>query len=244
MEIKIKDVRFSYPEREVLKGVTLDIAEGDFMGITGSTGSGKTTLAYCINGLIPHSVRGKFSGSVTVGGMDTRKHKIAELSRKVGIVFQDPDWQIFSLTVKDEVEFGLKNLKMDDVEKRALAALKTVGLSGYEETLPHKLSHGQKQKLCIASVLAMEPDVIILDEPTSQLDHRSTMSVYGMLRDINKKGKTVIVIEHNTDLLAEHAKSVAVLDSGRIAKAGPARKVLSDRKLLERLGIKVPGACR
>ena len=112
MAIEMKNVSFSYPGTCVLKGVNLSMKDGDFVGISGSTGSGKTTMAYCFNGLIPHAIRGKLSGSVKVRDIDTRKTKISYLAKKVGFVFQDPDWQIFSLSVKDEIAFGLKNLKL------------------------------------------------------------------------------------------------------------------------------------
>ncbi len=244
MAIEMKDVFFSYPGKEVLKNVNLTIKDGDFVGITGPTGSGKTTLAYCFNGLIPHAIRGKFSGSVVVCGKDTKKNKVADMAGKVGFVFQDPDWQIFSLSVKDEVSFGLNNLKMGNVDKRVGEALAMVGMEGSEDVMPHNLSHGQKQKLCIASVLAMEPEVIILDEPTSQMDHRSCVNVYGILKRLNKEGKTVIVIEHDTDNLAQYANRVVLIENGMIVKEGPTKKVLSDRKALETLGIKIPGAFR
>jgi energy-coupling factor transporter ATP-binding protein EcfA2 len=240
MVIEAKNLSFSYPGKPVLRDISLQIERADFLGITGSTGSGKTTLAMCFNGLIPKSIKGRFSGKVSVMGADTRKSKISELARRVGFVFQDPDWQLFSLTVKDEVSFGLDNLGMKGIEGRVRESLRMVGLSGYEETEPHKLSQGQKQQLCIASVLAMQPEIIILDEPTSQLDYKSCMNIYGILRKLNGSGKTVIVIEHNTDMLAEYASKALVIDDGRIARFGPARKVLGDKKLLQRLGIKVP----
>jgi energy-coupling factor transporter ATP-binding protein EcfA2 len=244
MAIELKDLRFSYPGRDVLDGITIDIKDGDFAGITGSTGSGKTTLAYCFNGLIPHAIRGKLKGSVKVAGIETRKAKISSLARKVGFVFQDPDWQLFSLSVRDEIEFGLKNLRMNNVDRRVSEALRMAGLEGCEESVPHRLSHGQKQLLCIASVLAMEPEIIVLDEPASQLDHRSTMNVYGILKRLNREGKTIIVIEHNTDLLTEYASRVMLLDDGKIAGNGRPKDVLSDRKMLNRLGVKIPEACR
>jgi len=240
MAIEIKNLNFSYPGKTVLRNISLDIEKADFVGITGSTGSGKTTLAYCFNGLIPNSIRGRFSGSVRVAGLDTRKSKISQLAKRVGLVFQDPDWQLFSLSVREEISFGLLNLKMENIEKRVRESIKMVGLEGYEETEPHKISQGQKQKLCIASVLAIEPDIIVLDEPTSQLDYRSTMNIYRILERLNKEGKTVIVIEHNTDLLAAYANKVILLENGRIAKYGPAEQVFSDKKLLEKLGVKVP----
>lgn len=242
--IAIRNVSFSYPGKDILKGIDMDIEDGDFAGITGSTGSGKTTLAYCLNGLIPHSIRGKFSGKVHVNGFDTTKEKISRLSRKVGFVFQDPDWQIFSLTVKDEVAFGLKNIGARDIDSKVMNALIMVELDGMEEMMPQNLSHGQKQKLCIASVLAMDPDIIVMDEPTSQLDYRSTMNVYGILKKLNESGKTIIVIEHNTDLISEYANRVFILDNGTIIKEGSPKKVLSDRKLMEKLGIKIPWVYR
>jgi energy-coupling factor transporter ATP-binding protein EcfA2 len=212
--------------------------------MTGPTGSGKTTLAYCFNGLIPHAVRGRFSGSVSVRGLDTRKHKISELARQVGLVFQDPEWQLFSLSVKEEIAFGLNNLKMKNIEKRVKDAIRSVGLEGYGETEPHKLSQGQKQKLCIASVLAMEPSIIVLDEPTSALDYRSTMNIYAILKRLNKQGKTVIVIEHDTDLLAEYTNRMILMDGGRVVRQGGTEEVLSNKRLLNKLGVKVPGVFR
>lgn len=244
MEIKAEGVSFSYPGRKILRNISFRVKHGDFVGITGPTGSGKTTLAYCFNGLIPHSIRGKFSGTVTVDGKDTRKSKISKMATKVGFVFQDPEWQIFSLSLNDEVAFGLKNLKMDRIDERVKEALEMVGLEGNEEMLPYNLSQGQKQKLCIASVLAMEPEIIVLDEPTSQLDYRSTMNIYGILKDLNGKGKTILVIEHDTDMIAKYANRVMVLDDGRLVKNGDPMNVLCDRKLMDRLGIKVPVVCR
>lgn len=244
MVISTKNLCFSYPGKRVLDNINMQVESGDFIGITGSTGSGKTTLAYCFNGLIPHAVRGKYSGSVKVCGLDTLKHKISELARLVGLVFQDPDWQLFSLSVKEEIAFGLLNLHMENIEKRTREAIRLVGLEGYSATEPYKLSQGQKQKLCIASVLAMEPEVIVLDEPTSALDHRSTMNIYRILEQLNKKGKTVIVIEHDTDLLAEYTNKTILMDDGRIVKQGDTREVLSDKRELNKLGVKVPGCFR
>jgi len=241
MVIEAKDVCFSYPGKPVLKGINLEIGKKDFVGITGSTGSGKTTMACCFNGLIPHAVRGDFSGTVKVCGLDTKQHKVAELAKTVGMVFQDPDWQLFTLSVREEIAFGLKNLRMGNIEKRTRDALRMVGLEGYEETEPYRLSQGQKQKLCIASVLAMEPEVIILDEPVSQLDYRSMMNVYHILRRLNREGKTIIVIEHNTDLLAEFSGKTMLMDRGQIVRYGETSKVLSEKRMLDRLGVKVPG---
>jgi energy-coupling factor transporter ATP-binding protein EcfA2 len=240
MVIRAKNLSFSYPGRPVLRAINLNVAKGEFLGITGPTGSGKSTLAYCLNGIIPNSVRGKFSGNVNVCGLDTKKNKLPDLARKVGLVFQDPDWQLFSLSVKVEVSFGLKNLCMDEIERRTHDALEQVGLAGLDDTEPHKLSQGQKQKLCIASVIAMDPDVIVLDEPTSNLDHGSTMNVYVILKDMNLRGKTIVVIEHDTDLLLEFTGKTLLMEGGRLVRFGETGKVLKDRNLLKDLGIKVP----
>jgi len=242
--IRASGVGFGYPGRQALRDASFEVPRGEFLGITGSTGSGKTTLAYTLNGLIPHAIRGEMSGSVTVCGLDTRTHGIPELARKVGFVFQDPDSQLFSLSAREEIAFGVKNMGMRGIDARVSRALRMVGLEDYADTEPFRLSQGQKQKLCIASVLAMEPDVIVLDEPASQLDYRSTMHVYGLLRSLNRDGKAIVVIEHNTELLQEFAKDVMVMDSGRIAALGPKGEVLSRCRFLDRLGIKVPGCYR
>ena len=242
MGIKVKNLSFSYQggNRKVLDGVSFNIEDGDFVGVVGPTGSGKTTLLYCLNGLIPNSIKGKFSGEVLVDDIPTTKCKVSDLAKKVGIVFQDPDWQLFSLTVKDEVAFGLKNLRMDRVEERVKEALKLVGLAGLENIEPYKLSQGQKQMLCVASVLAMQPKTILLDEPTSNLDYKNTKKIYGLLKKLNQEGKTIVVVEHDTDLLAEYANKILVISDGKIVKNGLTKEVFSNKILLENLGVKIP----
>jgi len=238
--IKIENLAFSYAEKDVLKGISFNIEKGDFLSISGLNGSGKSTLAYCFNGIIPHSIRGHMTGKVNVFGTDTKKVSVAEMSKKVGMVFQDPEWQIFNLSVRDEVEFGLKNMKMDRVEERIEKALKTVGLEERGNDIPHKLSQGQKQKLAIASVIAMEPEVIILDEPSSQLDYRSTVNLYNILKKLNGEGKTIIIIEHDTEMIARYANKSVILADGRIELSGKIKDVFSDRERIADLGIKYP----
>jgi energy-coupling factor transport system ATP-binding protein len=240
MGIEIENVNFSYSNRKVLKNINFKIENGEFVGLVGPTGCGKTTLIYCLNGLIPNSIRGKFSGKVIVEGLSTTKHKVSEIARNVGLVFQDPDWQIFNLTVKDEVAFSLNNLKMDKVEKRIKNALKIVGLSGYKNEDPNKLSQGQKQKLCIASVIASEPKIIILDEPTSQLDYKNTEIIHKILKKLNKMGTTVFIIEHDTDWIAEYTDRVLIMSNGRIVDDNSPNKIFSKTKVLKKLGIKIP----
>jgi len=172
--------------------------------------------------------------------MNTKKHKVAEIARKVGLVFQDPEWQIFSLTVEDEIEFGIKNLGLSGTKKRVTNALELVGLKGYENREPHRLSQGQKQKLCVASVIATDPEVIVLDEPTSQLDYKNTKNIHEILKKLNKKGKTVILIEHDTDFLAEYCDRILIMDDGKIIRDDPTKKIFSQVNFLKKLGVKVP----
>ena len=240
MEIKFDRVNFSYPEKKVLKNIDFTVESGEFIGLVGPTGCGKTTLAYCFNGLIPNSIRGKFSGNVWTDGMNTKEHKVPEIARRVGLVFQDPDWQIFSLSVKDEVEFGIKNLGLSNTKKRIKHALELVGLKGYDNIEPHKLSQGQKQKLCIASVIATDPEIIVLDEPTSQLDYKNTKNIHEILKKLNRKGKTIILIEHDTDFLAEYCNRILIMNDGKIIKDDSVNRVFSKVNLLKRLGIKIP----
>lgn len=240
MEIKLERVNFSYSEKRVLKDIDFEIESGEFVGLVGPTGCGKTTLAYCLNGLIPNSIRGKFSGNVFVDGMNTKEHNVAEMARKVGLVFQDPEWQIFSLSVKDEIEFGIKNLELNGSKKRVKNALRLVGLRGYENREPHTLSQGQKQKLCVASVIATNPETIVLDEPTSQLDYKNTKNIHDILKRLNRKGKTVILIEHDTDFLSEYCNRILIMDDGKIVKDDSKNKVFSQVNFLKRLGVKIP----
>jgi energy-coupling factor transport system ATP-binding protein len=240
MGIAVKNVSFSYPNKRVLGNISFSIDDSDFVGLVGSTGCGKTTLAYCLNGLIPKSIRGKFSGQVTVDGLDTSKNKVSDIARKVGLVFQDPDWQIFSISVRDEIEFGIRNFGLNKVEKRIKNSLKLVGLDGYENREPQKLSQGQKQKLCIASVLAMDTKAIVLDEPTSQLDYKNARMIHDILEKLNNDGRTILLIEHDTDFLAEYCDRILLMNNGKIVKDDATSKVFAQVNLLKKLGIKVP----
>jgi len=144
------------------------------------------------------------------------------------------------LTVEDEIEFGIKNLGLSGTKKRVTNALELVGLKGYENREPHRLSQGQKQKLCVASVIATDPEVIVLDEPTSQLDYKNTKNIHEILKKLNKKGKTVILIEHDTDFLAEYCDRILIMDDGKIIRDDPTKKIFSQVNFLKKLGVKVP----
>lgn len=223
-----------------LDGVSVTIPAGSFCGITGVNGSGKTTFTYLLNGLIPHQIEGKFTGDVLVDGVNTRHKPVSYFAKKVGFVFQNPDFMIFNLTVREEIAFGLTNLGFTNQEERIRRSLEAVGLPEFEDRDPHSLSLGQKQKLAIAMVLAMDTDYIVLDEPSAMLDYRSACELYTLLTKLNRDGKTVVVVEHDTDFLLTYAKSVFVLDNGVCVLQGTPDKVFSERERLHALGIKIP----
>lgn len=243
--ISIRGLTFSYTQRRVLNGINLSIPAGDFVGVIGPVGSGKSTLLFAINGVIPNLIKGDFGGDVTVCGMDTKRTSVSQLSEKVGIVLQDPNSQIFSMRVRDEVAFGLENRKLpkEEVERRVERYLRLFGLRSFIDEDPNNLSEGQKQKLAVASTLAMEPEVILLDEPSSSLDYGSAVKLYKILKGLNNQGRTIVVVEHDTELLLENAKRVIVVKGGRIALDGPPAQVLSDPRI-ERYGLKTPCVLR
>jgi energy-coupling factor transport system ATP-binding protein len=239
--IQISNLSFSYGKKAVLSNLNLSVEEGEFLGVIGPVGSGKSTLLFTMNGVIPHLINGNFKGDVTVCGVNTRKTKVGELSKMVGIVLQDPNSQIFSLKVRDEVAFALENRKLqkDEIERRVVKYLKLFGLESMRDRDPNNLSEGQKQKLTLASTLATEPEIILLDEPSSNLDFGSATELYGMLKNLQREGRTIIVVEHDTEMLLDTATRIVVVKDGRIKIDGPAKKVLSDPRI-ERYGLRVP----
>ena len=239
MSIVIDSVSFQYESKKIiLDSIKLEIKKGDFVAILGKNGSGKTSLVSCINGLIPHAIPGKLTGNIFIDDKNTRDQSIGEISKKVGTVFQNPDLVIFNLTVEEEVAFGVNNLNLDNPEKRVRDALKTVGLIGFEKRDPQSLSGGQKQLLCIACVLAMGTDYIILDEPISNLDYSNAKLVYQILKSIHKKGKTIIVVEHDTDMVWENSTKTIIIEDHKIIMSGLTKQVLKNNQKLISLGIR------
>ncbi|KKS98538.1 MAG: cobalt transport ATP-binding protein, cobalt/nickel transport system ATP-binding protein [Candidatus Gottesmanbacteria bacterium GW2011_GWA2_43_14] len=239
--LNLKNVSFSYsPERPVLSGINLEIPRGSFTGITGSNGSGKSTFLYLLNGLIPHLIPGLFEGDVFVDGQNTRQLKMGLLSQKVGLVFQNPDLAIFNLTVEEEIAFGLSNFGYKNISGKIRQALSTVGLPGFEKRDPQSLSFGEKQRVSLASILALDTDCLLLDEPTAMLDYQSSEALYLLLKKLNRQGKTIIVVEHDTDFLWKYAGDVLILHMGKIAAYGLIEKILTDRTLLSKTGVKNP----
>jgi len=230
--IRIEDVTFTYAGRKkpAIRNVNLDINRGEFILVVGASGSGKSTLLRLLNGLIPHFYEGEFRGRVLVDGVDTRETSVSKLSRKIGLVFQNPDNQIVTLHVKRELAFGLENIgmKREEIEKRIRGIIKEIHMERIEDKYTDELSGGEKQLLAIAATLAMEPDIIVLDEPTSELDTANAMRIAGILRKVHEKGKGVIVSEHRLDLFIPLADRIVVIDDGVIVADGPAKKIVKE----------------
>lgn len=232
--ITVEDVHFSYGGREVLRGVSLTLGQ-EILALVGPNGSGKTTLAKHLNGLLKPT-----RGRVLVDGMDTREHTVAELSRKVGYVFQNPEHMFFEETVFKEVAFGPKNLGLseEEVEERVREALRAVGLEGFEERTPYSLSGGEKQRLAIACVLAMRPKYLVLDEPTTGLDWKAERSVVEVIKSLKERGHGILLITHDMDLVLELADRVVLLQGGRKVFDGPVEDFFALN--LEEYGLEKP----
>lgn len=239
--IKIKNVSFSYnAAKPILNNISLEIREGTFLGIIGINGSGKSTFSYLLNGLIPNYLKGNLTGDVFIDGISTRNEKISFFAQTVGMVFQNPDFSLFNLSVREEIEFGLNNFKIENIEEHIINALKIVGMTDFVNRDPQSLSLGEKQKICLASILALDTKYLVLDEPVAMLDYKSSMEIYQTLASLNKNGKTIIAIEHDTDYLWEFAEEILILDNGSVINFDTKKNILTDQELLRRLGIKVP----
>ena len=238
--IEFKNVSFSYlsPERiDVLKNVNLKIDKGEFVSIIGRNGSGKSTLARLISVLLLPS-----EGEVFVDGMNTREEEnLYKIRRKVGMVFQNPDNQIVSQIVEEDVAFGLENLNFppDKIREKVDEVLKEVGLFEFKNFPPHFLSGGQKQKLAIAGVLVMEPEYLVLDEPTSLLDPRGRRDVINLILKLHKKGITIVLITHRMEE-ASMSQRVIVLNDGRIEMEGSPQDVFKEVERLRSIDLSVP----
>ena len=228
-----------------LDGISLEIAAGEFLGITGTTGSGKSTLCLAFNGLVPQATGGSIGGDVLIGDWNTKRVKVPELATRVGLVFQDPESNLVGLSVEDEVAFGPENLGVPPTEiaERIDWALALVGMSGERERSANQLSGGQKQRVAIAAVLAMRPEVLVLDEPTAQLDPLGKVEVAAAIEALRRElgaRLTVVMVEQDAELLAQFADRVIVLDAGEVVMQGSPREVFGRVDELERLGVAVP----
>ncbi|HEX6291146.1 MAG TPA: ABC transporter ATP-binding protein [Herpetosiphonaceae bacterium] len=242
--IALRDVRYTYPgeAQPALDGVTLEIAAGEVCAVIGPNGAGKSTLCYTIGGFVPHYFHGDLRGEVLVDGRRTIEHPLGELVKHTGLVFHNPLNQISGarFTVREELAFGLENLgvQRDEMLPRIAAALDLVGIAHLAERSPFELSGGQQQRVALASILVMGPRVLLLDEPTSQLDPLGTKEVFAAIKALSRTGVTVVLVEHKPELIAEFADHVIVLHGGRIQMQGPPRAVLSHPDL-PALGVSV-----
>ena len=241
--LKAEELRYIYPTYhvEALRGIDLSIREGEFIAILGQNGSGKTTLAKHFNGLLKPT-----SGRMLVQNKPTAEYSHRELSRWVGYVFQNPDHQIFARTVAEEVGFGLKMQGEipKTIEKRVAEVLEVVGLQGYEQKVPFALTKGERQRVAVASVLAAQPQVIILDEPTTGLDYRHQRNMMEMLKRLNRYGHTIIIITHSMWVAAEYANRTIVMKDGFILSDGPTRTVFADEARLTEASLYPPSLVR
>jgi energy-coupling factor transporter ATP-binding protein EcfA2 len=222
---------------KALDNVNLSIKEGDFVAIIGQNGSGKTTLAKHFNALLKPT-----AGHVLVKGKETKDTSVAEMAKTVGYVFQNPDQQIFAETIREEVEFGPRNigLKEEEISRRAYDALLLVDLLDQQENSPFSLSKGEKQGLAVASIIAMGTEIIVMDEPTTGRDYFQSKKIMDLLKQLNSIGITVIFITHNMHLVAEYAKRVIVLKKGKVILDGPPEIVFRETRALESTYLKPP----
>ena len=243
--IEIRDFTFRYREGDApaVSEINLTIPDGCFLGITGAAGSGKSTLTYALNGVIPRCYPGDFYGSVTIDGLDTVDASLTDISELVGSVCQDIDSQMVSSIVEDEMLYGLENFAVpkDEIEGRVAEALDLMGITELRHRTIDSLSGGQKQKVAIASIIALRPRVLVLDEPTAELDPASSLSVFRLLRDYARDhGTTVVVVEQKIALVADFADQMVIVDDGRIRFDGTPDEVLAHSAELLEIGVNCP----
>ena len=230
-------VSYIYPNAKdtVLKDISLTIKKGEFLGIIGATGAGKTTLCLALTGIVPQFYGGRFFGKIAIAGLDTLDHPVSELARHVGIVFEDPEIQITATSVENEIAFALENLCVprEEILRRIPIVLKSVRLEGFEKKNPQELSGGQKQRLAIAAALALQPDLLILDEPTSQLDPIGSQEVFATVRELKEElGVAIVMVSHAAEEMAEFCDRIALLSQGKLIAVGTPDEIYSQVDLL------------
>ena len=240
----LNDVSYKYPleDREILKNINLDIKKGEFWAVIGKNGSGKTTLCNVLRRFVPDFYKGELKGRITLEGKKLKDYSAKEIVQKVGFVFQNPFTQISGVkeTVFEEIAFGLENLALDAeyIRKRVEETLKLLRIEELRDKNPYELSGGQGQKVALASIIAMDPEIMVIDEPTSQLDPKGTEEIFETIDILKKEGKTIILVEHKLELIAEYAEKVMVLDEGEMILSGNTEDVLKNKILMEKeIGI-------
>lgn len=245
--LSFRNVSYTYPgtEEPALSDINLEIMPGEYVGIVGLNGAGKTTLGLCVNGVVPAMLGGTRTGEVVVSELDVDEYPVREMAKIVGMVFDNPEFQMSQITCAEEVALGLENagVDVDTMTESVAQALELVGLGGFQERSPLGLSGGQQQRLAIAAVLAMKPQVLIMDEPTSNLDPIGKQEVFGLASTLNQDyGMTVIVIEHEVEVLADFADRIIVMDKGKVVMNDTPEKIFGQVDALNKLGLRVPEA--
>jgi len=244
--IKIENLSVQYLEQEdkALDGISLEVNEGEFVAILGAHGAGKTTLCLSINGIVPNMINADMFGKIEVAGEVPPKIPVRELASKVGSVFDNPEFQMSQLTVFEEVALGLQNLgvEKDTIIENITRSLELVGLAGFEERSPFEISGGQQQRLAMASALSTKPQILVLDEPTSNLDPIGKEEVFTVTRKMNQEeGLTVIIAEHEVEVIAEYADKVILLEEGKITQMGTPEELFpSIVNIQSDVGVRIP----
>ena len=240
--VSVEDVKFSYPAGvSALKGVSLEIKKGEKVAILGPNGSGKSTLILLIAGLLNPT-----KGQIKVFGQPTTSKDFPKLRSRIGLVFQDPDDQLFTPTVREDVEYGPKNLGLPAkvISERCDHILEDIGISHLKDRPPHRLSFGEKKKVSLATALILRPELLILDEPTANLDLLSRRALIDLLNELNAEGTTIVISTHDVEALPELADRVIVVSQGSLLGRGEMHKVLQDAALLESAGLELPSIAR
>ena len=235
--LRFKNYSFTYDNVNypALHDINFKINQGDFVMITGHSGCGKSTLLRSINGLIPHVYPGSYTGSVEVNGVDVSSTSMNVLSTQVGYLFQNPENQIFMFSVERDIAFGLENLGLSrkEIREKVDWAMDVTGITNLAKMAPHELSDGQKQRVALAGILSMDPQLLLLDERTSLLDPKTAFEIIQTVNDLSTKlNMAVIIVEHRLDIIATLAKKAIVLEKGKIISQGTIKKVLNDEKVM------------
>ncbi len=237
--IECDSVRFGYgktKDAELIHGISLSIEDGEFVALTGENGAGKSTFSKLLAGILKPS-----DGKISVNGIDTKKAKNSVLAKNTGFLFQNPDRQLCTYTVRDEIAFGQKALKIgteEEISKRTEKIIERFGFNPDEA--PFSLSRGQRQRLALASIIAVEPKVMILDEPTTGLDYKECMEIMGAVKELNKNGTTVIMVCHDMELVLDFAQRMIVLANGRIEADGKTLEIMRSKKILQKASLLPP----
>ncbi len=238
--LKVKDVFYSYDDgTTALNGINLEVKKGEIVALLGKNGAGKSTLFLQFNGILRPD-----SGEILIDGKPLKYNKksLVNARQKVGIVFQNPDDQIFAPTVEEDVAFGPLNLKLpiDEVKKRVTDALRRVGMEGFEKKAPHYLSGGQKKRVAIAGILAMKPEIMILDEPMAGLDPVGAAKIINLLKELNEEGITILISTHDVNIIQDYVDKIFVINDGEIIGDGCPEDIFSKKDLLKKAHLKLP----